>query len=248
VQGVALSVDAMYRRFNNQFDTRETNRIWNANGTALSSTQAFRNGRNQTVSDYGTPDYARRRYAGLTLGARKREGRFKIQGSYTLSQLKGTEGSYGDNPAQDVYLYGYLPDDHRHEIKALAQYSMLSWLTTGIRYDYHSGFPYNRLFRNAITGNFEDYRAPLGINPGTNVNDPGDDRELRLPDLQSLNVQVRFNLLPLIKQRLDLYVDVLNVLALRTTTGVTQNEGPAFGLTSNRTGPMRIRFGLNYRY
>ena len=116
---MALSLDGMYRRFNNQFDTRETNRIWNPGGTALSATQAFRNGQNETVSDYGTPDYARRRYLGLTLGARKREGRFKAQASYTLSQLKGTEGSYGDNPAQDVYLYGYLPDDHRHEMKAL---------------------------------------------------------------------------------------------------------------------------------
>ena len=63
-----------------------------------------------------------------------------------------------------------------------------------------------------------------------------------------MNVQVRFNMLPLINHRLDLYVDVLNVLALRTTTGVTQNEGPTFGLPSGRTGPMRIRFGLNYRY
>jgi hypothetical protein len=248
VQGVALSLDGMYRRFNNQFDTRETNRIWNGGGTALSPTQAFRNGRAQTVSDYATPDYARRRYLGMTLGLRKREGRFKIQGSYTLSQLKGTEGSYGDNPAQDVYLYGYLGDDHRHEIKTLAQYSATSWLSTGIRYEYRSGYPYNRLFRNAVTNSFEDYRAPLGINPGPNINDPGDDRELRLPDLQSFNVQVRFNLLPVIKHRLDLYVDVLNVLALRTTTSVTQNEGPTFGLPTGRAGPMRIRLGLNYRY
>ncbi len=247
-QGVALSLDAMYRRFNNQYDTRETNRIWNSNGTALSPTQAFRNGRSQTVIDYGTPDYARRRYMGLTFGARKREGRFKIQGSYTLSQLKGNEGGYGDNPAQDVYLYGYLGNDHRHEIKALAQFSATSWLTTGIRYDYHSGYPYNRIYRNQVTNSFEDFRAPLGINPGTNINDPTDDRELRLPDVQSLNVQVRFNLLPLIQQRLDLYVDVLNVLAQRTVTGVTQNEGPTFGLTTGRVGPMRIRLGLNYRY
>ena len=63
-----------------------------------------------------------------------------------------------------------------------------------------------------------------------------------------MNLQVRFNLLPVIKQKLDLYVDVLNVFALRTTTGVTQNDGPAFGLSSGRQGPMRIRLGMNYRY
>ena len=42
-----------------------------------------------------------------------------------------------------------------------------------------------------------------------------------------MNLQLRFNLLPIIKQRLDLFVDVLNVFALRTTTGVTENDGPS---------------------
>jgi hypothetical protein len=172
----------------------------------------------------------------------------KMQASYTLSRLTGASDSFGDNPGQDVYLDGYLGDDHRHELKALVSYAMLSWLTTGIRYDYHSGFPYNRLFRNDVTGKFDDYRAGLGINPGTNLNDPADDRPLRLPDVQSLNVQVRATLLPFIKQRLDVYVDVLNVLALRTATSVTQNEGPAFGLPGNRSAPFRIRLGLNYKY
>ena len=29
----------------------------------------------------------------------------------------------------------------------------------GVRYSFHSGFPYNRLFRNDVTGNYENYRA-----------------------------------------------------------------------------------------
>jgi hypothetical protein len=249
IPGIALSLDGIYRQFKNQYATRETNRLWNPAGTALASADSFRNGRNETISDLGTPDSAQRSYLGLTLGARKREGRLKAQASYTLSRLRGANDNYGDNPGQDIYLVGYLSDDHRHEIKALVQYAMLSWLTTGIRYDYHSGFPYNRRFRNDVSGGFDDYRAGLGINPGTNINDPGDDRPLRLPDVQSLNVQVRANLMPIIKQRLELYVDVLNVLALRTVTGVTENDGPLFGTpTSSRSGPFRIRLGLNYRY
>jgi hypothetical protein len=248
VQGLALSLDGIYRHFTNQYVTRETNRIWNPAGSALLTADAYRNGRNETVSDFGTPDWAQRSYLGLTLGVRKREGRFKVQASYTLSRLRGAGNGYGDNPGQQVYLQGILDDDHAHEIKALMQYQMLTWVSTGIRYEYHSGFPYDRLFRNDVTGGFDDRRAPLGINPGTNLNDPADDRRLRLPDLHSFNVQVRVSLLPLTGQRLDLYADVLNVLALRTVTGVTENDGPAFGQPSGRSGPFRIRLGLNYRY
>jgi hypothetical protein len=248
VQGVALSLDGIYRHFTHQWDTRETNRIWNDAGTALIPGNSYRNGRNQTISDLATPDYAQRRYMGITLGLRKREGRLKIQTAYTWSMLRGAAGSYGDNPGQNVFAYGYLDDDHRHEIKALALYQLLPWLSTGIRYEYRSGTPYNRLFRNDVASDFTDYRAGLGINPGTNINDPGDDRALRLPDLQSFNLQVRANLLPLIGQRLELYVDVLNLLAERTTTAVTEDDTTAFGLPSGRASPFRIRLGLNYRY
>ena len=56
VPGVALALDGIYRKFTNQYDTRETNRLWNASGTGLERIGAFRNGRNQTVTDLGTPD------------------------------------------------------------------------------------------------------------------------------------------------------------------------------------------------
>jgi hypothetical protein len=249
VSGIAISLDGIYRQFTHQWDTRETNRIWNASGTALDPLSGgYRNGRAQTVSDLGTPDYAQRRYMGVTFAVKKREGRMKVQAAYTWSKLYGADGGYGDNPAQDIYLWGPLDNDHRHEIKMLALYQLLPWLSTGIRYDYHSGMPYNRFFRNDVNSDFTDYRARLGTNPGTNINDPADDRALRLPDVQSFNVQVRANLMPLIKQRLELYVDVLNALALRTTTAVTQDDTTAFGLPSGRSSPFRIRLGLNYRY
>ncbi len=43
-----------------------------------------------------------------------------------------------------------------------------------------------------------------GVNPGGNINDPGDDRPQRLPDRQDLNAQVRFNLKPLTGQNREL--------------------------------------------
>jgi hypothetical protein len=244
----------VYRKFLRQYERLESNRVWNASGTALAPTASFRNGRNETISDLETPDDAQRRYAGVTMGIKKREGRLKIFTYYTLSVLQGNiasslDGSYGQIAPQDIYLWGYLPDDHRHEVKTTAVYQATSWLTFGARYSYFSGFPYNHWYRNDVTGGFSELRAGRGVNPGGNVNDPGDDRPLRLPDLQSFNVQVRVNWMPLIGQRLDTFVDMLNVLALRTQTGVNESDGPAWGSPNgSRMSPMQVRLGLNYRY
>ena len=72
------------------------------------------------------------------------------------------------------------------------------WLSFGSRTTYTSGFPYDRVFRNSETAAYDVYRATRGINPGTNINDPYDDRDLRLPDQLEVNVQGRVNLLPLL--------------------------------------------------
>ena len=253
VQGLALGLDLFYRTFRNLYETRETNRVWATTGGALLATGGYRNGRREAIMDLGTPEEAQRRYRGVTLGLTKREGRFKVKASYTLSKLDGNvldgiNNPWGDIAPRDVFLYGDLADDHRHEIKTSATYQLSRWISTGLRYRYFSGRPYNRLYRNEVTGAFDLYRARVGINPGTNINDPGDDRALRLPDLQDVNVQMRVNLLPLIGQRLDLYVDVLNVLGLRTATLVGQEDGRDFDVVRTRLDPLRIRLGLNYRY
>jgi hypothetical protein len=252
-QGVALAFDVVYKDFQNQYETRETNRIWNASGSTLSQTGGYRNGRRETVSDLGTPDGAARFYKGATIGLNKREGRMKARASYTLSQLEGnvfdgSDNQWGDIAPRDVFLWGPLADDHRHEIKFSSTYQFTPWLSTGMRYRYFSGRPYNHYYRNEVTGNWEVLRARTGINPGTNINDPTDDRELRLPDLQDFNVQVRLNLFPLLGERLDFYVDVLNALALRTPNNIGQEDGRDFGVIRGRQGPFRIRLGLNYRY
>jgi hypothetical protein len=165
----------------------------------------------------------------------------KMQADYTWSRLDGTvlDGSsnrYGDIGPRDYFLYGSLADDHRHELKmnmTVRAPPGSAWRPLHVL----SGMPYNRLFRNDVTGNYENLGAPVGINPGANVNDPADDRELRLPDQHSLNAQLAFNLQPLIGSLLEAYVDVLNVLASRTTTSVTENEGPSWGVVSNRMSP-----------
>ena len=251
-QGLALSIDLVYRKYTHQFHTRETNRIWNDTGTGLRQVGGYRNGRAETIVDIGTEDGAERRYTGVSVAAVRREGRLKTHASYTWSELRGNidglNSPYGSIPSRDVFLYGPLPDDHRHEAKLTLQYQLTAWASLGLRYSYISGTPYNRLYFNNETTSHELYRARVGINAGNDINDPRDDRELRLPDRQDLNTQLRVSLLPLIGHRLDLYVDVLNVLGLRTATALGQNDGQDFGVERTRLDPFRIRLGLNYRY
>ncbi len=48
MQGVAMGLDVIYRKFNNQYEKFETNRIWNKAGSRLEPTGAYRNGRATT--------------------------------------------------------------------------------------------------------------------------------------------------------------------------------------------------------
>jgi hypothetical protein len=47
---------------------------------------------------------------------------------------------------------------------------------------------------------------------------------------------------------MEAFVDVLNVLALRTTTRVVENDGPTWGQTTARLEPFHLRLGFRYRY
>ena len=252
VPGLAMGLDLFHRTYRRPYELRETNRIW-ANSESLAFTGGYRNGRRETILDLGTPAGAVRRYRAATLSASKREGRFKLKASYTLSGLEGNvfdgiNNAWGDIGPRDVYLYGHLPDDHRHEVKLSSTFQVSGWLSAGLRYRYYSGRPYSRRFRNDLTGVYDLYRARVGETPGANLNDPDDDRSLQLPDLQDLNTQVRVNLARFTGHQLELYVDVLNVLGLRTTTEVAEEDGRDFGIMRARLEPFRVRLGMNYKY
>jgi hypothetical protein len=254
-QGVAVGTDVVYRFYDNQFEDRETNRVWSPSGLTTVPSGEYRDGKNRTIEDIGTPDNAERRYISASLSLHKREGRFRLTSAYTWARLWGRSddsrgvGELGVNPAQDLYyLNGYLPDDVRHALKTSAVYQFTNWLSLGVTHRYYSGRPYDRKYRNDVLGNFGDYRARLGTDPGANINDPGDDRQLRLPDQMQLNFQVRANLKSLIGQDLELWTDALNVLALRTTTAVSENDGLNWGGSAGRMEPFRLRVGLRYRY
>jgi hypothetical protein len=184
---------------------------------------------------------------------KKREGPLKMTGSYTWSRLEGNvfleeDNEFGDIPPRNVYLYGPSPYDRRHEVRASMAYQLTDWLSTGVVYNYYSGAPYSRKFFNSETGKYEDYRARVGTDPGANVNDPGDDRQLRMPDIMKLNLQLRANLKPLFKVNLELFTDIINILGLRTATAVYVENSSSFGQPSAFLDPFRVRIGARFRY
>src|SRR5215471_5483331 len=248
--GTAVNLDFTYRRFTHQFETVETNRIWNASGTQVIG---YRNGFAETINELQTPSGAWREYKGLTFLATKTVGDLLLNGSYTLSWLNGTvldgfNNFWGTIPAMDRYLDGPLNDDHRHEIKITSSYRVAPWLSTGIEYTYLSGFPSRRLFFNEGTGGYDTWYAKNGTNPNVNLNDPNDDLSLRVPDRQLLNLQVKVLLEPFTGQDIRLSADFLNVLGLRTVLTQGVRDGQDFGIPITREPPFQVRFTVEFRW
>ncbi len=248
--GTTVGLDLIYRQFTNPFEDVETNRIWNESGTAI---LGYRNGRNETISELRTPSEAYRRYYGMTASLSKQEGDLLVNASYTLGFLNGNvldgfNNFWGTIPSMDRFLDGPLDDDHRHEIKLTGTYQWTPWLSTGFRYLYISGTPAQRLYYNAALGTYQTYRAGSGIDPGLNLNDPEDDRAIRLPDRQLFNLQVRAMLEPFLKQNVSVFFEMVNVLGLRTTLTQGTADGRDYGVPLTRTDPLRFRIGIDFRW
>jgi hypothetical protein len=249
-KGLSFALDFVYRKFTNQYEDYENNKIWNESGTAL---LGYANGRAEDIVSLETLSSARRRYVGVTAQITKTEGSSRVEASYTWSRLDGTvldgfTNYYGTNPSQDQYLYGPLDDDHRHEIKLTSSWDITPWLNTGVRYTYYSGTPRKRLFYNTVTGGYNLYRARPGMDPGADLNSPDDDLQIRMPDQQDLNVQIRLKLLPFIKHDAAVFMHILNVLAVRAPTSIGNKDSNDFGLVLERQEPFRIRVGVDYKW
>jgi hypothetical protein len=250
--GVLLGATALYRKFVNQWEDVETNGNWNDGGTALRREAPFKSGRSEFIFDLQTPDAAHREYRALTAYLRKREGRFKAFASYTLAKYTGSAdasfaGTFLDNPGQTAYYRGPLRTDNRHNVKVQTTFAINSWLSSGLVYEYLTGSPYSRVFLDPVFNSFSRFQAQRGYDSQGN-SDPTDDVPLRLPDVSKLDLNLRANLEPLIKQRLFVYVDYINVLAVRTPLSVVERDGAFFGDTTSRLPASSFNFGIQYRY
>jgi hypothetical protein len=250
--GIVARTTLVYRKFVHQWEDLETNANWNEGGTGLNRDAPFKTDRSQFIFDLETPDSASRVYRGATVELLKREGRLKAQLSYTLSKYEGSVDSdfatvYLDNPPQAPYFYGPLADDHRHDLRANASYDVLTWLSTGVTYNFLSGGPYNHVFFDPVYQSYTRFQAQRGYDSRGNTN-PNDDFELRYPDISSLDIQVRASLERIIHQKLSVWADVFNILALRTPLSYVTQDGPFYGQTTSRMPATRIRLGVQYRF
>jgi hypothetical protein len=252
VTGVTVGADVIHRRFVHQWEDLETNAIWNQGGTDVRREGGWRNGRAEFVYDLETPDEARRRYTGVTVALRKREGLLRIISSYTWSRSEGTDNSsfassFLDNPGQTPFYYGPLADDFRHDVRFQATYQARTWLSAGVTYQFLSGGPYNRYGFDDQTGGYSRLQTRRGYDSQGTLN-PDDDIPLRLPDISLLNLQVRTSLQPWLGQKIDLFADVINLLSLRTTLSVVEQDTPGWGRGLGRVPPTTVRLGLRYRF
>jgi hypothetical protein len=250
--GIALGAVFVYRQFNRQWEDVETNANWNEGGTDLKREAPFKTGRSEFIFDLQTPEEANRRHQAVTVSMRKREGRFKANANYTWTDYQGASdtsfaGVYLDNPGDTKYYYGPLGGDVRHNLRLQGTYQILNWLSAGVVYQFESGPPYNRFFFDPVYQRYSRLQAQRGNDSRGNLN-PDDDTPLRLPDASSFDLQIAANLEPLIKQRIRVGVDAINLLALRTPLAVIQQDGPFWGRPAAYRAPLRIIFGARYLY
>jgi hypothetical protein len=252
VTGVTLGLDYIYRKFVHQWEDLETNAVWNRAGTGLERSGMWKTGRAQFIFDLETPDEARRVYHSVTVAARKREGVLKMLLSYTWTKYEGTDDSsiaslYLDNPGQSQFWYGPMSTDRRHDVRAQFTYMLTNYASLGVIYQYLSGGPYNRRYYDPTFQAFSAFRTRRGYDTrGTLSLD--DDVPLRHADINSLDVQARMSLFPFIRQYVDIFFDLQNLLGLRTTTSVIEQDGPFFARPVGRMPPMNARLGLQYRF
>ena len=67
-------------------------------------------------------------------------------------------------------------------------------------------------------------------------------------ELHIADIQVRMQLLPFIGHDVSFFVQVLNVLALRTPLTFNNNDGATYGTVLTRMDPFRIRVGIDYAW
>lgn len=257
---VAASVTYTYRRLEDLWEDIEINAYRTLDGGNIAG---FSNPSLGNVRAYRPTQEAFRRYQAMDIViAGNPSPAWSVFVAYTLSFLDGTVddqiSTLRNDPARDLRFYGYLLDDHRHQLKANASYTFHG-LTAGVTLAYVTGAPTTRLFSTTAFG-YQGRYGWRGIDPGSDPNDIRKWTELRSTDVLDLSVRAQYDLYGLIRQHLSLIVDVFNVLDLssptRTNTTQASTYQPAFearnsasyGAVTGRQIPFRVQFGARFQY
>lgn len=254
---LSAGISYMHRKTHNAWEDDEINLIWDQAGEAIIGSRA---GDGQQVFNLTTLKDAYRVYDSVELHFNRGSALgWGLNGSYTLQWSEGTTEDYltagFDNYRQNPYLYGPLPDDLRHMVKLQTYYAWDFGLTLGAVYRFESGSPYSAFYRDTENESFALRRAPRGRHPGNDINDPEDDRFLRVADFTRLDLRVGWNFEQLTGQKLSVSADIFNALNLGAVTGVYnrvhedgESPGPDFGEPTGYQSPFRVQLGIRYQY
>jgi hypothetical protein len=190
----------------------------------------------------------------------------EVQGGYTLSQSWGTAGSGAfDNPRFEPFYHGYQAGvDTRHQIKSSTTFMVFEGFTTGLILNWRSGVAQSAGYATNETG-WTTRRAPAGYEPGAYYNtgtaNPGQDgtysdvrswTQFRTPDLLTCNLMLSYDFEKLIHQHVIANVQITNVLALQTASGLSTSQGAPnanqFGLASQRQNFRTLTLGVRYEF
>lgn len=247
------SIAYTYKRVSNMWQEVEVNQIWDPSGQRVIG---FADGNPRQVSLFTTRPEAYRNYHGIDLSAEARpDEHWDLYAGYTLSWLfgPGSEtvrtvggGNQFQNPRQQAFFDGFLPEDVRHNLKMRASYTWKG-LSVGATMNFATGTPLTKLFFNQQTGSYTNRRSPAGSAPGANGNDWKTIANFRVPDQLIITLRASYDLHEHIGQHLTLIADVFNLLNLDTPVGLETRDLPTFGQANQgRLAPFKVQLALRY--
>jgi hypothetical protein len=243
-----------YRVITNQWEDIELNATRTLDG---SNYAGFGDKRFGNVYAYRPTQEAFRRYNGIDFVVTGNPNpNWTLTVSYTLSFLEGTvddaSSTFRDDIPRDFRRYGYLNDDHRHQVKMITSYTWKG-LTAGLNLVYLSGAPATRLYLTPL--GYTNQYAWRGIDPNQDPNDVSKWSELRSPDILDISLRAQYDFLHSTKQHLSLIADMFNALDLGGPVTPTTNQAgfearnaATYGTVLNRQAPVRLQLAIRYQY
>jgi hypothetical protein len=241
-----VGVEYTWKRFTNEWDTIEQNRIWDPSGLRVVD-YADRTQWGRAIGFQTTPGNTRT-YSGVILSSEGRPTeRLDYHVSYTLAWNSFNAPALS-NPRQSTFNRGWAAADIRHFARAYFAYYLLNRVNLGAAFLYRTGDPSTKTFYSRELNNRTLSRSPSGTAPEA-PNDPNAIAELRNPAFAQLDLKLIVDLFrPSTEQRLNLVVDVFNVFDTRTPTGFVSTDLSTFGQITSRQDPLRVQAGLTYTY
>ncbi len=244
--GSVVGLELTWKRFSNEWDTIEQNRIWDPSGLRVID-YIDREQWGRAISLQTTPGNVRT-YQGVIFSSEGRPTeKLDYHVSHTLS-WNHFRAPMTSNPRQALFNQGWSAGDIRHFTRLYAAYSLLRRVNLGAAFLYRTGDPSTKGFYSREFNARSLSRSPSGTVP-TVPNDPNGISELRSPALTQLDLKLIANLLPAgAEQSLNIVVDVFNALDSRTPTGFVATDLATFGQITARQDPLRVQVGLTYAY